>query len=193
MNGKKRNKERDTRINFASIYKLLHVTLHLHLKILRNYLLASYFSSRGDTSENCHPRRVSRRQDSRVYPLRSRRFLPQQHCSTPLQKIFDIFAFVLWCSRLNTPSALVLVEKTLIGLSVHSLRFSRLSSSPRARAVFSSSPLRKSRKNNSAEEKKRKKRGEEEEEEEAFFSFLRAHFYCLKYPRLHLNASARAS
>ena len=60
MNGKKRNKERDTRINFASIYKLLHVTLHLHLKILRNYLLASYFSSRGDTSENCHPRRVSR-------------------------------------------------------------------------------------------------------------------------------------
>ena len=34
---------------------------------------------------------------------------------------------------------------------------------------------------------------EEEEEEEAFFSFLRAHFYCLKYPRLHLNASARAS
>jgi hypothetical protein len=88
------------------------------------------------------------------------------------------------------------VEKTLIGLSVHSLRFSRLSSSPRARAAFSSSPLRKSRENNSAEEKKRKKRGEEEEEEEeeeAFFSFLRAHFYCLKYPRLHLNASARAS
>jgi len=86
--------------------------------------------------------------------------------------------------------------KTLIGLSVHSLRFSRLSSSPRARAAFSSSPLRKSRENNSAEEKKRKKRGEEEEEEEeeeAFFSFLRAHFYCLKYPRLHLNASARAS
>ena len=86
--------------------------------------------------------------------------------------------------------------KTLIGLSVHSLRFFGLSSSPRARAAFSSSPLRKSRENNSAEEKKRKKRGEEEEEEEeeeAFFSFLRAHFYCLKYPRLHLNASARAS
>jgi len=58
--------------------------------------------------------------------------------------------------------------KTLIGLSVHSLRFFGLSSSPRARAAFSSSPLRKSRENNSAEEKKRKKRGEEEEEE-AFF------------------------
>ena len=40
---------------------------------------------------------------------------------------------------------------------------------------------------------KEKKNEGEEEEEEAFFSFLRAHFYCLKYPRLHLNASARAS
>jgi len=69
----KRETKRDTLINFASTYKLLHDTLQINLKILRNYLLTSYFSSRGDTSENCHPRRVSRRKDfSRVYPLRSR-------------------------------------------------------------------------------------------------------------------------
>ena len=120
---------------------------------------------------------------------------------------FSFFSLLSVCSHLSCRLSVTVTVtgatsdvsrlSSLIGLSVHSLRFSRLSSSPRARAAFSSSPLRKSRENNSAEEKKRKKRGEEEEEEEeeeeAFFSFLRAHFYCLKYPRLHLNASARAS